>query len=451
MDYRIRSAKKILAPPYIQIKAKIVQNGITNGKENISQDDEYVIAPSAKKISTYIQNQIFGSDLVTQTEGLNIGWLMPTLKEALNLAVYQIESFIYVHKYENKVYLECFKKSDIHNLVQTFDKIREATIVQEYDSPFDEKLTYLLKRKIKIENGKSYIKFVAVKCEQNKEEEITIKQFNKVFGTTYPDSDLLNYEVLVNIDLGEDFFKDSRNLLIEEMEILNTFMDEIRKTKTKIAATQHYQSGDIVTNWMPTTHYNIQTLSVKDLQDYFTLLPGDKNHAIFEFLQGEIRSDKYIESFKFVDYQIIQMAGFSPVTFGYEKDAYQNKDNIDLNKNSSEMTIEAIKTQIEPQINSLIENIIKSQKTIKGKVKNELPDNLEWNYGNNEKFDDIKKLKVLKNVQTVSSVPKKIRASIVLPILNKMVDQEIDEKELDEFIKSLQDEENDLNIKFGEL
>lgn len=451
MSYRILSSKQILAPPYIQVKAKIVQNGLTNGKENISQDDEYVVAPSAKKIATYIQNQIFGSDLVTQTEGLNIGWLMPTLKEALNLATYQTESFIYIHKYEDKIYLECFKKSDIHDLVQVFDKIKEATIVQEYDSPFDDKISYLLKRKIKIEKGKSYIQFKAFKCENNKDEEITIERFNSLFGTNYPDKDLLNYEVLINIDLGEDFFKDSKNLLIEEMEIMNIFMDEIRKTKTKIATTQHYQAGDIVTNWVPTTHYNIQTVSVKDLQDYFTLLPGDKTHAFFEFLQGEIRSDKYIESFKFVDYQIIQMAGFSPVTFGYEKDAYQNKDNIDLNKNSSEMTIEAIKTQIEPQINLLIENIIKAQKTIVGSIKNELPDNLEWNYGNNEKFDDVKKLKVLKNVQSVSSVPRKIRANIVLPILNKMVDQDVDKKELNDFINDLKSEESDFNIKFGEL
>ena len=106
MKYRIRSSKSILAPPYIQIKAKIIQNGLTNGKENLPIDEEYIVAPSAKKISTYIQNQIFGSDLVTQTEGLNIGWLMPTLKEALSLAVYQVESFIYIHKYENQVYLE---------------------------------------------------------------------------------------------------------------------------------------------------------------------------------------------------------------------------------------------------------------------------------------------------------------------------------------------------------
>lgn len=451
MKYRIRSSKSILAPPYIQIKAKIIQNGLTNGKENLPIDEEYIVAPSAKKISTYIQNQIFGSDLVTQTEGLNIGWLMPTLKEALSLAVYQVESFIYIHKYENQVYLECFKKSDIHDLIQVFDRVKEATIVQEYDSSIDKKESYLLKRKVKIMNNQSLIEFKAYQCENNKEKEISIETFNRLFGTNYPGKDLLNYVVLINIDIGEDFFKDSRNLLLEEMEIINTLFGEIRKTKTKVATTQHFQGNDIVTNWVPTTNYNISQLTVGELQDYFTLLPGDKNHCVFEHLQGEIRSDKYIESFKFVDYQIIQMAGLSPVTFGYEKDAYQNKDNIDLNKNSSDMTIEAIKTQIEPQINSLIENIIKAQNTILGQPKNELPQSLEWNFGTNEKFDDMKKIQVVRNIQSISSIPKSFRAKIVVPILNKLIDEGIDENEVNEYVKELDEESDSLDIKFGEV
>lgn len=451
MNYRIRSSKSILAPPYIQVKAKIIQNGITNGKENLSSDEEYVVAPSAKKIATYIQNQIFGSDLVTQTEGLDIGWLMPTLKEVLSLAVYQIESFVYIHKYEDKIYLECFKKTDIHDLIQVFDKVKEATIIQEYNSPLDKKDIYLLKRKIKILNNQSLIEFKAFQCENSKEKEISIESFNRLFGTNYPDKDLLNYVVLVNIDIGEDFFKDSKNLLLEEMKILNTFFGEIDKTKTKVATTQHFQSNDIVTNWVPTTNYNIQQLSVGELQDYFTLLPGDKNHYVFQYLQGDIRSDKYIESFKFVDYQIIQMAGLSPVTFGYEKDAYQNKDNIDLNKNSSDMTVEAIKTQIEPQISSLIENVIKAQQTITGEVKNMLPTSLEWDYGNNEKFDDMKKIQVVKQVQSISSVPKTVRAKIVVPILNKLIDEGIDESDIEDYVKQIDEETDNLNIRFGEL
>ena len=55
------------------------------------------------------------------------------------------------------------------------------------------------------------------------------------------------------------------------------------------------------------------------------------------------------------------MANLSPATFGYEKDAYQNVASIDLNADLTEMTIEAIKKQLEPQINRLIENIVKLQ------------------------------------------------------------------------------------------
>ena len=103
--------------PFIQVKAKITMPGETNGKPNIKYKEEYIVAPSAKKIATYIRNQIFGSELVTQTEGIEINWLMPALGESLEKAIYQTESFIYLHKYNNKVYLECLNKNDIHDLV----------------------------------------------------------------------------------------------------------------------------------------------------------------------------------------------------------------------------------------------------------------------------------------------------------------------------------------------
>ena len=61
-----------LEAPYINVKVKVVSPGTTNGKPNIKEEDRYVLAPSAKKIGTYIRNQLFGSDLLTQTEGLNI-------------------------------------------------------------------------------------------------------------------------------------------------------------------------------------------------------------------------------------------------------------------------------------------------------------------------------------------------------------------------------------------
>ena len=63
------------------------------------------------------------------------------------------------------------------------------------------------------------------------------------------------------------------------------------------------------------TYFNVNQVSVGKLQDYFTLMPGDRDHQIFEFLQGDVRVKEYIESFKFYDYQIIQMAGLSPATF----------------------------------------------------------------------------------------------------------------------------------------
>ena len=84
---------ELLQAPFISVKAKVVMPGTTNGKPNIKYKDEYVVAPSGKKIATYIVNQLFGSELITQTEGLDINWLMPTLSEALEKAIYQTESF----------------------------------------------------------------------------------------------------------------------------------------------------------------------------------------------------------------------------------------------------------------------------------------------------------------------------------------------------------------------
>ena len=123
-----------LQAPYINVKVKVISSGSTNGKPNIKEEDRYVLAPSAKKIGTYIRNQLFGSDLLTQTEGLDINWLTPTLGEALELSVYERESFIYIHKFDNKIYLECIKKCYIHNLVQRYDKIISCEIIQDYEN-----------------------------------------------------------------------------------------------------------------------------------------------------------------------------------------------------------------------------------------------------------------------------------------------------------------------------
>lgn len=433
---------EVLKAPYIKVDV-VVSHSLKDTK----RETNYVIAPSGKKIATYIVNQIFGSDLVTQTEGLNINWLMPTLKEALELGIYQCESFIYIHKFDNKIYLECIKKSDIHDIIQKFDKVMGATIEQEFDGLDGEK--YLLKRIIKIENGNSYIEMKPYQVTKKGELlPIQLGTFNKLTGNEYVSKYILPYEVLINIDLGQDFFKDSAKLLNEEMNVINVIADEIEKTRTRIATTQHYQSGDVYTQWQPSSsHYKVDTMSVGSLQDYFTLLPGDREHQMFEFLQGNVRVQEYMTTFKFYDQQIIQMAGLSPASFGYEKDAYMNETNVDLSKNASDMTIEAIKSQIEPQINKLLENIVKAQRS-QGITINIIPNELNWDYGNNEKFDDMKKIQVLSRINKVASIPYSYRAKIVAPILNKLIDTEQD---IEDLLLEHQKEGENIKIDFGEV
>ena len=437
---------EIFQAPFIKVKAKVTAPGVTNGKPNIKYEDKWIVAPSGKKIATYIRNQIFGSELVTQTEGLEINWLMPTLSEALEKAIYQGESFIYLHKFNNKVYLECLHKNDIHNIKQVFDQVQEATIVQEFETEDNE---YELRRKIIIAgDGTSIIEYKAFIKDKDDYREIRLDTFNSIFGTEYEPIENKNYEVLINLDIGQDFFKDSEKLLNEEMIVINTIADEIEKTKTRIVTSQHYQSGDIATSWQPRgTHYQVETIKVNGLEDYFTLMEGDKDHQIFQFLQGDVRTQQYEETFKFYDYQIIQMAGLSPASFGYEKDSYQNIANIDLSANASEMTIEAIKRQIEPQINRLIENIIRLQRS-QDITENLIPNGMQWDFGANERIDDMKKLQVLQEVQRTMSIPYSTRAKIVAPIINKLIDENVDVKKM---VEDYNLERKDINIEFGEI
>lgn len=445
----------VLQAPYIRVMSEVIMPGVTNGKPNIKFEPRYIVSPSAKKISTYIVNQIFGSELVTQTEGLNINWLMPVLKEALETAIYQEESFIYLHKFDNKVYLECIKKSDIHDLLQKFDKLYSATLIQDFNE-VSKDYDYMLKRHITIENGISVLRFEAFEKSKKGTEyvRISIQKFNQKTDNDFLDKYVLPYEVLINIDLGQNFFKDSEKLLNEEMKILNTIAEEIEKTKTRIVTTQHYQSSDIVTSWKPgNSFYDIQTISVNNIADFFTLLPGDKDHQMFQYLQGDVRIEQYVSTFKFYDYQCIQNAGLSPASFGYEKDAYQNVANIDLSKNASDMTIEAIKTQIEPQLNNLFSNIIKLQQS-QLMTENLLPDSLVWDYGANEKFDDMKKIQVLRSIQGVTAVPVKTKMKIIMPIIEKLIDKDYvksNQKEIDEIVNEWTDENKDIEVKFGEV
>ena len=436
-----------LQTPYIKINVKITNPGITNGKPNIVNDERYVLAPSAKKIGTYIRNQLFGSDLLTQTEGLDINWLMPTLGEALELAVYERESFIYIHKFDDKVYLECIKKCDIHNLVQKYDKVYSCDIIQDFEG---EEFDYALKRHIEMEDGKTEIVFTAYKREKQRGEwqEMSLQAFNEINDTEYQRVYELPYEVLINIDTGQDFFKDSIKFLNEEMEVYNTLCEEVQKTKTRIATTQHFQSGDIYNQWQPSANiYDVKTISVGNLQDFFTLLPGDKEHSVFEYLQGNLRVNDYVDTFKFCDYQIIQMANLSPATFGYEKDNYQNVASVDLSMNLTEMTIEAIKKQIEPQVNHLIENVVKLQELLNIQD-NKIPSDLVWDYGDNEKLDDNKKINTLQAIQRTMSIPYSTRAKILTPILNKLIDEKTDAESL---TKAYNQEREDIRLTYEEL
>ncbi len=446
MEGKIRKSM-LLQSPYIKIKAKITMPGYTNGIPNIKEEDRYVVAPSAKKIATYIRNQLFGSDLVTQTEGLDINWLMPTLGQSLEEAVYDKESFIYIHKFDNKVYLECLKKCDIHNLVQKYDKIIKADIIQDFE--YDD-FELSLERHIENKgNGTSLLRFKAFERQHKDKEwvEISLDRFNRLTDSDYKPVYNLPYEPLINIDIGQEFFKDSEKLINEEMTILNVFAEEIEKTKTRIVTTQHYQTGDIAGNWRPSSNmYEVSTIEVNHMQDYFTLLPGDREHQLFEFLQGDIRSQQYIDSFKFCDYQIIQMANLSPATFGYEKDAYQNVASIDLNASLTEMTIEAIKKQIEPQVNKLIENVVKLQQSQNMK-ENIIPADMVWDFGDNERLDDMKKLDVLKKIQTVGAIPYSYRAKVITPIINKLIDEPTDDENL---VKAYKEEEKEIKIGYEE-
>lgn len=437
-----------LEAPYIKVNVEVASPGTTNGVPNIKKKEQYVLAPSAKKIGTYIRNQLFGSDLLTQTDGLDINWLMPTLSEALELSVYEEESFIYLHKFDNKIYLECIKKCDIHNLVQKYDKIISCEIIQDFST---ENYDYALHRKIQIIDGNSIINMVAYRKEKraNKYDEISINEYNRIFSTEYKRVYQVPYEVIVNIDIGQDFFKDSVKLLNEEVEIYNTMCEEVQKTKTRIATSQHYQTGDIYTQWQPSANmYDVKTISVGGMQDYFTLLPGDREHQVFEFLQGNLRIDDYVNAFKFCDYQVIQMANLSPATFGYEKDNYQNVASVDLSMNLTDMTIEAIKKQLEPQVNHLIEQIIKMQELLNVPEDEKIPSNLIWDYGTNEKIDDNKKIATLSSIQRVMAIPYSTRAKIITPIINKLIDTDLTE---DDLIKGNEEERDKIKFEYEEL
>jgi hypothetical protein len=115
--------------------------------------------------------------------------------------------------------------------------------------------------------------------------------------------------------------------------------------------------------------------------------------------------------------------------------------------NLSEMTIEAIKKQIEPQINHLIENIIRLQEAKKITI-NKIPTDIIWDYGNNEKLDDDKRIKTLKAVQSVVDIPYDTRLDIALPIVNKLIDTPVKKEDV---VNLHNKEREDLKINYEEF
>ena len=64
MESKIRESG-FFQTPFIKIKAQVTMPGTTNGIPNIKDEYKYVVAPSAKKIATYIRNQLFGINQLT--------------------------------------------------------------------------------------------------------------------------------------------------------------------------------------------------------------------------------------------------------------------------------------------------------------------------------------------------------------------------------------------------
>ena len=444
-----RISNGIFDAPFIKVDVEVTIPGSHNGTPNITKTaSKYVVAPTAKKIATYMTNQIFGSDILTGVEGMNVSWIMPTLKESFENAIYCTESFIQILIFEGRVYLKFVPKCQIFNLVQNFDKVKSCSIIDETD---DGECRLERDMEFFYEDGSEMTVMAMTAFQKDRNGEffkMPLSSYNNRYGTDWQEKYVLPYRNLINIDTGEQFFDDSKNLLENEMKVINVLSDEIQKTRTRIAATQHYTTTDVVTGWKPASSFQVETLSVNDLHDYFTLLPGDRDHQMFEFLQGNIRVADYEQAFKFYDYQVIQMAGLSPASFGYEKDAYMNVANVNLSGNATDMTVEAMKTQITPQIDSLFKNIMLCQQS--SGFEQTIPEGMTWDFGDNEKFDDMKKLKVLSEVQKVASIPYTERAKIIQPILAKLTD-ETDDEAVENLVNSHNAENEKIGITYGRI
>ena len=66
----------------------------------------------------------------------------------------------------------------------------------------------------------------------------------------------------------------------------------------------------------------------------------------------------------------------------------------------------------------------------------------------------MKKLQVLRKIQGVGAVPYSYKAKIIMPILNKLIDDNYsknNEKQINELVEKYLKEQDEINIKFGEV
>jgi hypothetical protein len=77
---------------------------------------------------------------------------------------------------------------------------------------------------------------------------------------------------------------------------------------------------------------------------------------------------------------------------------------------------------------------------------------LSWDYGSNERFDDLKKIAVLRQIQGVASVPYQQKSKIIAPIIQRMLqDVEGADEVAKELQKSNKEETESLKIEYGEI
>ena len=100
-------------------------------------------------------------------------------------------------------------------------------------------------------------------------------------------------------------------------------------------------------------------------------------------------------------------------------------------------------------VNKLIENIVKLQEQINNvDDENRIPNDLEWDYGTNEKLTDDNKIKTLRAIQQTMAIPYETRAKIITPIINKLLDEPITDMDLS---KGNEEEREKLKFEYEEI